>query len=178
MMYMPSLCLSTRGTGTTQRVGDTIRATKLEVRMALEMPNQTGVTANSQCGDMIRILIYQDRQVNGIAPINTDIIQNQSLLTQFNAFNRGRFRILYDKVVECHQEGASQNSTTVSVWGHRYKHIDPICLDLEDMKIEYKSNFGTLADIVSNNIGIMCVEAYTGNLSIDIYCRLYFTDTY
>ena len=176
-MYMPSLNLCTRGNGTTNRVGDTIRAIKLDVRMALEMPNKTGTTANGQCGDWMRIIIYVDKQVNANAPVATDIMSlNTNLLSHYNAFNEGRFKILYDEVVEMHQSGASQGGTPVSVWGHRYKPIKPICIDLEELKIDYKSNFGTLADLTQNNIGIMVGEAFTGNMSIDIFCRLWFTD--
>ena len=174
-MYMPSLNLCTRGNGASNRNGDSIRACRLEVRMALEMPNQTGITANGQCGDMIRILIYQDKQVNGTAPINTDIITQQNICSQFNAYNEGRFNILYDKVVEIRQNGSSQGAP-VSVWGHRYKHIDPVFIDLEEIRIDYKGNAGTIADLSHNNIGIMCCECFTGNLSIDIFARLWFYD--
>lgn len=175
-MYMPSLNLCSRGTGTTNRIGDTIRATKLEVRMHLEMPDKSSTTGgDSTCGDLIRILIYQDKQVNGTAPINTDVILTQSILTQSNAFNEGRFNFLYDKVVEVHQTAGTRNPVGC-IWGHRYKHIDPICIDLEELRIEYKSNFGTLADLAQNNIGIMCCVQFTGNLSIDINSRVWFYD--
>lgn len=174
-IYQPSLCLLTRGNGTNNRIGDTVYIKELELRMTLEMPNQTGVTANAQCGDLVRVLIYQDAQVNGAGPVYSDIVTVNNYKTMYNPYNVDRFKVLYDEIHECHQSGASQGGTPVSVWGHRFKDLGHLCIPIEN-KVHYNANTGAISDIISGNIGIMVCAAFSGNISLDVNARIWFTD--
>lgn len=78
----------------TNRDGRKIFAKNLSVRYRLLNPTGNPVNA-------ARVVIFRDASTNGTAPTGAQLFQNgsSSVESAFNASNRNRFRILYDKYI-------------------------------------------------------------------------------
>lgn len=144
-----------------QRVGRKIKMKSLRIRGCL-----IG-TATASVGDgILRIIVYYDAQPNGQSPLITDLIQDSnnsaptSVRSEMNMNNRARFQILRDYQMMA--------PTTV---GGQFSFIsDPIEHPIQfDMFIKLKgleamynaTNGGTISDITSGAIGLVCIQDTT-----------------
>jgi hypothetical protein len=83
------------GTDYTNRIGRKVIMKSLLIRGQFYNLS-TGSDSN---GDLLRLMVICDEQPNGAAPIITDILQTADHLAPLNLNNRGRFKVLYDKML-------------------------------------------------------------------------------
>lgn len=160
---VPAVSLSEINTGNTAitRQGLDIRPKYLVVRGTLFR----SATAN-QLSDICRVVVVQDlRQAeDGSFPTYDDVFQNPSWQAHMNYPNKGRFRILYDKVFELDENNPSQTFKAVITRLSPIRYIDNVTGNVN------KNGIYMLA-IGSDN------SAETDGPTLYANCRLVFTDS-
>ncbi len=159
-----SLNLIQQGTTRSTRIGGRVTCKKIQFRMTLDT-DLIG-TAN----DMIRVVVYLDKQCNGIAATGTQIMQVDNLYSFRNTDNSGRFKILFD-------ETYTLNIQAYSLDGPRNfsnsKYIEAY-IDCDET-LEFDASTGVITDLTSNNFGIMAASL-NGTSNINGIVRLKYTD--
>ena len=61
--------------------------------------HQIASTNSSAASNLVRIIVYLDRQCNGAAAGVTDLLESASYLSFRNLANQSRFKFLYDKTI-------------------------------------------------------------------------------
>lgn len=90
-----STLLIVEGTGEDERIGRHILLKQVTATFAMKLPT---ATAAADGGDQLRILIYVDKQCNGVIATKTDIIIGNPGIDDFrNLFQSRRFHLLADK---------------------------------------------------------------------------------
>lgn len=118
--------------------------------------------------DMGRIIIYYDSQPNAAAPLITDLLQDSNAaagttaFSEINLINRQRFKILRDYQVllpsVTNTAGVLTNLTIMDPIKESF-NID-FFIKLKGLETIYNAtNGGTVADITSGAIGMVCVCA-------------------
>ncbi len=158
-----------------QRVGRKATIKSIEWRYTLTLPIQDAV-ALPITGDTVRIILFQDKQCNGATATVTggDGLLNSADIHSMNEVtNTGRFNILMDKLININYltltaEAASVHSQAPVVKNyHFYKRCT--------IPIEWNSTTGAIAEIRSNNIGVMLISS-TGICGFASQFRLRFSD--
>lgn len=116
-----------QGDDVNERMGREINGKYLTVRGTLFRN-----AAANQLSDLCRIVVVQDlRQRSDTAPAFTDIFANASWQAHMNWDNRGRFRILYDKLFEIDANNPSQTFKAVIPYRHKVKYNGIQSTDIE-----------------------------------------------
>lgn len=121
------------GTGSNQRVGRKTVAKSIFLRM-----NMSGSNVGPS---QTRVVIFYDRQTNGVAPIALDVIQTETFVGLAQMANSERFLILMDEITD------SRQSSALNISLKRY-----IKCKLETI---FTGTAGTVADIITGGIFIM-----------------------
>lgn len=156
----------TQGGGDSQRIGRKIELTSLHIQGSYNLP----ATANPlNAIQRIRFVVYIDKQSNGAAALNTDIMKNTDIDTYRNLSNTGRFIILYDHKLVLTASIDIAAATT-----------NPVIREFKvnktlNIPIEYKANAGAIADLTSNNLGILAYSS-TGLGQIQYRWRIRYSD--
>lgn len=80
-----------QGTDDTQRIGRRYTNVSIQMRYNISVNSTTATSA------VARVMLVQDRQVNGALPSLTDILALSSDIAPMNLNNRDRFKVLYDQ---------------------------------------------------------------------------------
>lgn len=159
------------GVGEEERVGRKITITNILFRYNITIPASTN---HLNTFDIVRVICYVDRQTNGAAAANTDILDSNDYRAFNNLSNSKRFIILLDKYYTIACASGSGNGTTDHFGGNIiadsfYKKCS--------LPIEYNAanTDGRISTIKSNNIGFMFCSRY-GLAGIAGNLRLRFKD--
>lgn len=119
--------------------------------------------------DTIRVVMYLDKQANGAAATVTDILEGNNFLEFNNLANRGRFKILYNKVHKINGNAyggdvAGGEQPTIEVNGSFYKKCH--------IPLEFSGTTGVLTEIKSNNIGLMLLSRNGTNTKVSFQSRI------
>lgn len=172
-----SLNVIPQGTTASERIGRKITITKLKLRWVLNLPNIQDATALTS-GDVIRVMVFVDKQTNGAGAIGSDILK---FPTDFQSYrllsNVGRFDILYDKFHSLQYLtgaglGGDIGSAQLYQGGVKYHYKFSKSMTLP---IEYSGMTGAIDEIQSNNIGILLISS-NGNGGFDGDVRIRYTD--
>jgi hypothetical protein len=136
------------GTGESQRVGRKVTIKSINMRF---VPNLNSTASAANTDDGMRVILYHDKQCNGAAPNVVDILESADYLSFNNLSNKNRFRILMDKYVDL--SSASGISATFGKIA-KTKQFYMKC----NIPIEFSSTTGGIAEIRSNNIGVLCIS--------------------
>lgn len=158
-----------QATGPTDRVGRQITVKAIGVTIiVIGVPK----TNSLNTGDTIRVILYQDKQTNGAAAIVSDILKGApiiSIASYRNLENVSRFQILWDKLIQVDPyTTVGTSSARSAVVTKFYKRCN--------VKIEYSGPDNSIANIRSNNFGILCIAEHTGQTSVQITTRVRYTD--
>lgn len=142
-----------QGTTQSERIGRMIMIKKILLKYQLVLPNSTDM---SETSDVIRVILYMDKQCNGATATVADILQSAS----FQAFraldNSKRFTILMDRTEALTTPCAAGNGTANdSGRVLRFKRFYKNC----SIPIEYNSTTGAITEIRSNNLGILTISS-------------------
>lgn len=123
--------------------------------------------APATTADVVRALIFIDRQPNGAAPAVVDILTAATATSCYNMDkvdhlgHRFRFRVLLDKMFEI-EVYAGAVVTRAIPFSHTVKlnHI-----------VHYQGNAGTIADLMTNNLSVLIITAagsatWNGHVSV------------
>lgn len=162
-----SLPLIAQGTGEENRIGRKCTLTDIGFRYAVTLPSTTNVNNTS---DILRVMIVQDKQCNGVLASVSDIIYPD--YKSFNELsNKSRFRTLYDQYHELNADMAggdtTNDSSVVTQFYSVHKKVN--------IPLEYSSTTGAITEIRSNNIVVLYISK-NGLVGVDAVARLRFTD--
>lgn len=161
-----SLLKIAAGVKESERIGRSLRISKINVKGVVTLPATTSTT---QTADVVKIVLYEDKQCNGAAAVVTDMLQTASYFSQNNLSNSHRFQTLASTEVTISSQVAlaSNTSGTVQVPFTLYK----LC----NCPIEYKDEFGVIGSLSTRNIGIMVISA-NGAALVQYTARIRFRD--
>lgn len=147
--------LIAQGVTENTRVGRKCTIKIIEWKWNLILPEiNSGATAGP--ADIIRMILYVDKQANGQTAAVEDILESTDFQSFYNLANQQRFRIILDKTTCLNAEslaydgiGAAQQASHMKAGSMR-----KLC----NIPIEYSSVTGALTEIRSNNIGLLVIS--------------------
>jgi hypothetical protein len=159
-----------QGAAENERVGRKMTITDLLIHFQLRVTTSTTASA---VADSFRYIVYVDKQANGAAATPGQILEAGGAGVDIRCFrlleNASRFRILYDKIHSIESNGggvgAADNSVPKARHFSVYKKLK--------LPIEFSGATGAIAEIRSNNIGVLilstnaaanCVTGYTARI--------------
>ncbi len=123
--------------------------------------------------DVVRVILYLDKQCNGATATVTQILRSDVLNSFRNLTESGRFRILMDKMHTLNCMAGGGDGTT-NDWASRitqgsfYKKCN--------IPLEFNNTAGAITELRSNNLGVLLVsKAGTGAIFASTM-RLRFSD--
>ncbi len=109
--------------------------------------------ADIPAGDVVRVILYLDKQANGATAGVTDILESDDYQSFNNLANKSRFRTLMDRTYTlgyqvAMTDGASTSSApATNIEDSFYKKVN--------IPIEFDSTTGAITEVRSNNIGCL-----------------------
>lgn len=154
-----------QGPGASQRVGQTITLRSLEIR------GYCAADTQAVNGQIVRYLVFLDRQANGAVPAAaTDILSTNNVAGMRALTYRKRFKIILDKT---YQLGIFAGDESQAHFHHYLKFRRPI-------KQEFNvGNAGTVADIATNSMYLLVLGTEAPGNTDALYAmnvRLRYTD--
>ncbi len=166
-----SLLRIPEGNGASERIGRTITIKSIGWRFKITFPTQT---LGNSTNDVVRVILYLDKQANGAAAAITDILAADDFQAFNNLANKSRFRTLMDRTYDMNlTAGSGQNAADeygeMGITDTLFKRVN--------LKIEYATTAatGALATIRSNNI-CMLILSNSGLCVMDGVMRLRYSD--
>jgi len=167
-----SILTIAQGNTESQRIGRKVVVKKINMQIQVELPETTGSSATS---DIVRMIVYLDKQCNGAIATTTGILESADLFSFRNLANSGRFSILMDKrwAVSCMAgayDGANDNYGKVRA----YKSFSKSC----NIPIEYDNSVttGAITSMRSNNIGVLLFSE-GGLMKVGYVVRVRYSDS-
>ncbi len=144
-----------RGTGRSERIGRKIIIKHVSIRYTVNIPP---IATSSNSSDVIRFVMYQDKQTNGLAAAITDILDTTLLSLTYQSFlnlvNAGRFKILFDhKFVVNALSGTTGFNFDSRVYNAFYTKELNIPVDFDDTVSD-----GDISSMRTNNIGYFFIS--------------------
>ncbi len=164
-----SLVQIAQGTGESERLGRRCVVKALGFRYRIVSASTAG--ASLLGSDVVRVLVYLDKQANGAAAAVTDILESAEFHSFNNLANKNRFRTLHDKTFTLNAKAGAGDGTTNDAAGVNEYNDFYTKLNLP---IEYDSTAGAVTELRSNNIGI-CLLSASGLYTFDSKVRIRFT---
>lgn len=174
------LSIIPQGTASDERVGNRVTVTSIHARLKVIWTFGQDETPDTQA---IRIVIIQDRQANGTAPVYHSVYSNDpesggtfnsTLLRNLTQGNR--FRVLKDWVVTPRTMTRFVHSTTAAL--NRLVCPDNnIRCDLNvNIPITYNGPNGTSVEVRDNNIWLLAISDTSANHFMGGTVRIRYTD--
>ncbi len=129
-------------------------------------------TSAGDTSDVIRVLMYLDKQANGATAASTDILESADHQSFNNLSNKNRFRTLMDRTYDIMSSAGGGDGTTED---YGASVIHDTFFKKVNIPIEFNSTAGAITEITSNNIGVLLI-AKSGNAGFQSKIRLRFTD--
>lgn len=152
-----SLNLVPQGTGESERVGRRILVRTVAGRFSTELNLEQNVSDIGP-GDIVRIILYCDKQANGGNPAVTDILQTAAYDAFRNLNQKDRFKILHDQFITINRRVAMTDGTNTAqspiVQGFKFRKY----WRLNGLPIEFDGVSGAITTITSNNIGVLYIS--------------------
>lgn len=156
-----------QGVAEEQRVGRKVNLTSINFSYTIRLQL---VINSAEASDVVRIIVYQDKQCNGAAATVFDLLETADVLSHRNLRNVGRFNFLMDRSHNVQLTSAVGDGTT-NAYG---AYIKKFTFNKKvSIPIEFDGAAGVLTEIQSNNIGIMFMSHLSGATDVitDVRCR-------
>lgn len=172
----------TTGTNYNQRVGRKVCLKSLRIHGYVEYPtvSNTG-TANIDAPILIRVILYQDKQTNGVQSQGQDVIAsgagNVAVAMFQNPQNFGRYRVLKDKKISLNITATNYVGTDTHMtgnlrsfnWNIRFRK--PLIINFNSQ------NTGNVTDVVDNSFHVIAgVNRADTNAQFSYKARAVFVD--
>lgn len=160
-----------QGNGESDRIGRKCTIKSVHARGQITIP-PTEVA--DECDDIVRIILYQDRQCNGASTNTTSILKSSNWRSYINLSNKDRFRILATQVIaiNCH---AGRGNATGGVIDFGSYTIPWTMNKKVNINMEISNDDGSLSGIRSNNINFLFISS-AGKAEVDFDTRVRFSD--
>jgi len=160
------------GVGESGRIGRKITVKKVLLHLTIILPEVINQNTPKNA-DSVRIIVYNDKQCNGATATVPLMLETADYLSFKNLENSPRFNFLYDKQHVLNLGTLSENTNDLfsSCAEMAIKKIYMNC----NIPVEYSGTTGVIAEIRSNNIGVMLI-GLNGTLDVTGFCRIRYTD--
>lgn len=161
-----------QGVTESQRVGRKCTIRTINWHYLLKLTEEDAVATPPEA-DTIRMIMYLDKQCNGAIATVLGILETAEWQSFRNLSESGRFQILMDKTVDLNRTmgfsdgNAVGSSSEVNRSGAFYKKCN--------IPLEFSSTTGAIAEIRSNNIGILLLSR-TNQVDFESKIRIRFSD--
>lgn len=151
------------GAGENLRTGRKINIKSIALRMVFGYHGDlsSGIPVDD---DVVRVLLVQDRQANGTAPVLSDVLETATQPDVFafnNLSNKNRFRILMDKTHDLHYTAAGSETSTGTNFAFAGPQKSFSFYKKCNIPIEYSGPTGALGEIRSNNLLLVVIRNET-----------------
>ncbi len=165
--------LIAQGVTESQRVGRKCTIKSINWHYEVTLP-QSDAQATPGSSDMLRCIIYVDKQCNGATIAVNDLLESADFLHFRNLANSGRFQVLMDKMHVINYNGLGSDGAAVISQGNVLRHgtFYKAC----NIPIEFSDTTGVLTEIRSNNIGVLLISN-AGVCGFNSKMRLRFSDS-
>lgn len=169
-IFNDTLCGLAEGNTDQTRIGNKVTAKSIMLRGAVQLGAATS-TANAM--DIVRILVYLDKQANGATAAVTDILA----AADYNAFNNldnsDRFRTLAEHSVTVVCPGVVASGAAFTSMAQLSQ---PFFMKAKlNLAMKYKANNGTILDLAGANIGVLVISR-NGLATVEYIARFKYTD--
>lgn len=178
-----TLFAPSEGTDLDRRIGRRVEVLKIQVRGQLVVAKQSNQTASDEA-TVIRLILAQDKQTNGVQMQGEDLMSAPGSPTAFltpltmqNPANFGRFEVLKDKTFTIENPNAVYDGTNDEQQGLARPFKWTIKFP-RPVEVRFNSsNGGTVADIINNSFHIIGCRS-TSDLTCTLYyqCRVVYQD--
>lgn len=166
-----NLSLMAQGLTDTTRIGNSLLAKSIQVRIRLILSNEISGVYGSPYSS-VRVILFVDKLQGGTAPTLAQIMEDpaSSNLSMANKDYTDRFTIIKDKMCNISPNwGTGSTTPTQSVCD--FKFFKPL-----DFHIRYLGAGATSADCGPNQLYLMCWPQHNVGTSFTYYTRLNYTD--
>lgn len=168
------LCAVAQGDNDNQRNGNKITVTRFDWMGEIYLP---GTSTIADMNDTVRIILFVEKQNNGVATAYASLLENTDPYSFFNEDNYPlrnpkRFRVLYDKTYSISTAPGGWNGTALTSGTQRIPFR--ITKNLK-LPVQYASTTGAVTEIAQNNL-CLCVISSQGAAGINSYMRTFFVD--
>lgn len=165
-----NLNLVSQGTEADDRIGQRFTLVSVSLRFSILLPDTNVVT---QTRDLIRIIVYVDKQCNGATPDVGDLLTPVGpnvTIWPYNTSNSYRFKYLFDKTLAINSASGPNSS---NIWPEVAK---PFTIG-KRLHIPIEMDIGaTITDVKSNNLAIFIVSE-NNRAQMSFTSRIRFTDS-
>ncbi len=151
------------------RIGRKCTIRSINWRFQLLLPTQT---AGANTSDVVRVILYLDKQANGATAAVTDIIEANDFQSFNNLANKSRFRTLMDRSYTMNATAGGGNGSTED---YGETQINDTFFKKCNIPVEFDSTTGAITEIKSNNIGVLLLS-HSGTTVFGSKMRLRFSD--
>lgn len=163
------IALSEGNTDST-RIGNRVNVKSVMLRGIVQLAAATDVANTSQ---VVRIIIYLDKQANGATASVTDILASADFQSFNNLDNSDRFRTLAETTIDMMTPGAVATGAAYTYGEFNQSFFLKAKVNLD---FKYKGNAGTIADLASNNIGVLVIGKSDALGTCAYIARVRYTD--
>lgn len=142
------------GTGESERSGRRCTAVWLGMRYRIYRDSQ-GTASGSNESEVVRIIVYHDKQANGATAAAADLLEDDDFLGFNNLSNSGRFTTLMDRTHDL--VPASGGDTVAGTASQTHQWFKTI-----DIPLEFSDPAGAITSLRSSNIGIAAWSTSVG----------------
>ncbi len=171
----PTINIIAQGVTESTRIGRKCVIKKIQWRYDIDLPLEQDKADIGQ-GDIVRVILYLDKQTNGAAAAVTDILETANYQAFRNLNNVSRFRILIDKTHSINRRVAAPDGTNTA--GSPEVVVGTFTFFKTcNVPIEYSevAGGGVLTDIRTNNLGVLLISR-EGTAGFESKFRLRFSD--
>lgn len=155
-----------QGTTQSERIGRKVVISKILFKYTIDLPK--AASSDGAESDIVRLIMYQDKQCNGAAAVLADILTAADPRAFRALDNVGRFTILMDRTEVLNPVSFAGNGTANDAGEvYRFRKFYQNCA----IPIEFDSTTGAITEIKSNNIGILILSE-KGNAGFEGKIRL------
>ncbi len=160
-----------QGTTESTRIGRKCTIKAVHWHLHVQLPSIATTTIGP--ADILRIILFVDKQCNGATAAVLDILESANFQSFRNLANIGRFVMLLDRKITLNPiTSSSDTGGTTETGVHHYDFNFSKKLNLP---IEYNSTAGAITEIKSNNIGVLLITA-GGDMDLTTKFRVRFSD--
>ncbi len=167
-----SICLIADGTTESERVGRKCTLRSVHWRYTAFLGIKDAV-ATPALPDSLRIIMYQDKQCNGLTAAITDVLDTANIHSFRNLSNSSRFNILCDKLVSINYDGLASDGAGVVSQARKQREF--VWYKKLNIPLEFSGITGALTEVRSNNVGVILISA-NGTVGFQSQLRLRFSD--
>ncbi len=171
LIVQDSMCKIAQGITESARIGRVIHIKRLTIDFGGFLKSTSN---GAQNGDVIRIIVFLDKQSNGAAPAVTDILETAVHNSFYNLANvPSRFKILHSKFITLNSLSGQGNGTAWTferkTWRYRWNKK---C----NIPIHYDLTTAVIGALTANNVGILVISSGATATTLGFVWRMRFID--